>query len=343
MKNGKTHIHIQNSRSSVEVFVAKRRQADDLLERNPDLRDRLEITIGSSAVDPVDLWTKEDMDEYYGYMATADILVGYSFPGKDIKKYAPNLRWIHFISSGVEHMTPFDWVPEGLQLVNNRGVHLPKSGESFAMFLYMLNSAMPRLYTAQRNGTWDRAFTSVIRGKKLVVLGVGHQGGEIARMAKKMGLYVTGIHPNRKEHPNCDRMMTNSQMREAFADADFLAIAAPLTEKTRGIIGEEQMGWLPERAGIINISRGPLLDEEALIKNLTEGKLSGAILDVFNTEPLPADSPLWDTPNLIITPHVSSDDVDNYMPLTLDLTIKNLRHELTGEPFENLVDVKKGF
>ncbi|MGI6253887.1 MAG: NAD(P)-dependent oxidoreductase, partial [Aminivibrio sp.] len=212
-----------------------------------------------------------------------------------------------------------------------------------AMFLYMLNSAMPRLYTAQRNRTWDRAFTTVIRGKKLVVLGVGHQGGEIARMAREMGLYVTGIHPNRREHPHCDRMMANSEMKEAFADADFLAIAAPLTEETRGIIGEEQMSWLPERAGIINISRGPLLDEEALIKNLTEGGLSGAILDVFNTEPLPADSPLWDTPNLVITPHVSSDDVVNYMPLTLDLTITNLRHELAGEPFENVVDVKKGF
>lgn len=343
MKNGKTHIHIQNSRSSVDVFIADKQQVKDLLARNPDLKDSLEITVGSSAVDPVDLWTKEDLDEYYGHMATADILVGYSFPGKDIEKYAPRLRWIHFISSGVEHMSPFDWVPEGLQLVNNRGVHLAKSGESFAMFLYMLNSAMPRLYTAQRNRTWDRAFTTVIRGKKLVVLGVGHQGGEIARMAREMGLYVTGIHPTRKEHPHCDRMMANSEMKEAFADADFLAIAAPLTEETRGIIGEEQMGWLPERAGIINISRGPLLDEEALIKNLTEGRLSGAILDVFNTEPLPADSPLWDTPNLVITPHVSSDDVVNYMRLTLDLTITNLRHELAGEPFENVVDVKKGF
>ncbi|NLA90057.1 MAG: D-2-hydroxyacid dehydrogenase, partial [Synergistaceae bacterium] len=234
MKNGKTHIHIQNSRSSVDVFIADKQQVKDLLARNPDLKDSLEITVGSSAVDPVDLWTKEDLDEYYGHMATADILVGYSFPGKDIEKYAPRLRWIHFISSGVEHMSPFDWVPEGLQLVNNRGVHLAKSGESFAMFLYMLNSAMPRLYTAQRNRTWDRAFTTVIRGKKLVVLGVGHQGGEIARMAREMGLHVTGIHPTRKEHPHCDRVMANSEMKEAFADADFLAIAAPLTEETRG-------------------------------------------------------------------------------------------------------------
>lgn len=343
MKNKKTHIHIENSRSSVEVFIAKRKHVDDLLARNLDIADQLDITIGSSAYDEIEKWTQEDIKEYYRYMESADILVGYSFPTKDIAKYAPNLRWIHFISSGVEHISPFKWVPSGMTLINNRGVHLPKSGESFATFLGVLNSAIPRLLTAQRNHKWDRVFTTIIKGKTLVILGVGHQGGEMARRAKDMGLRVVGVDPYCKEHPYCDLVVGTEKMREVFAEADFLAIAAPLTKETRGIIGREQLGWLPAKAGVMNVSRGALLDEIALHDKLCSGELSGAVLDVFNTEPLPEDSVLWNTPNLIITPHVSSDDLVNYIPLTLDLTIENLRNELAERPLKNIVVTSREF
>lgn len=343
MKNNKTHIHIENSRSSVEVFIANQKQVDDLLARNADLADKLCITIGSSGYDEVEKWSEDDFREYYDYMKTADILVGYSFPTENVAAYAPCLRWIHFISSGVEHISPFTWVPEGMKLVNNRGVHLPKSGESFATFLGMLNSAMPRLMTAQRNHKWDRVFTTVIKGKKLVVFGVGNQGGEMARRAKEMGLYVTGVDPYCKEHPFCDKVVGMDGMREAFKDADFLAITAPLTKETRNVINKERLGWLPKSAGVINVSRGPLLDEGALDEKLRNGELAGAVLDVFHTEPLPEDSPLWTTPNLIITPHVSSDDLVNYIPLTLDLTLENLRNELAGRPMKNIVDISREF
>ncbi|MDR1730886.1 MAG: D-2-hydroxyacid dehydrogenase [Synergistaceae bacterium] len=343
MYDGKIHIHIENSRSSAVVFTATEDHVKGLLERNPDLAPKLRVTLGSSAVDEVARWTEDDLKEYYGQMATADVLVGYSFPTENLRGYAPCLRWIHFISSGVEHVTPFDWVPEGVTLVNNRGVHLPKSGESFAMYLAMLNAQMPRLFTAQRNGRWDRAFTSVIKGKRLAVFGVGHQGGEIAKQAQRMGLRVTGIDPYVTDHPCCEKMVTPEAMKDVLAQSDFLAVAAPLTAKTRGIVGEEVLGWLPKHAGVLNVSRGPLVDQTALQKKLSKGELSGAILDVFDVEPLPADSPLWNTPNLIITPHVSSDDLVNYMPLTLDLTITNLRNELAGRGLVNVVDATREF
>ncbi|MEG1824156.1 MAG: D-2-hydroxyacid dehydrogenase [Cloacibacillus sp.] len=343
MKDGKVHIHIENSRSSVEVFKATQGQIDDLLKRNADFAEQLYITIGSSGYDELEKWTDEDFNEYYSYMSTADILVGYSFPTENIAGYAPNLRWIHFISSGVEHISPFTWVPDGIKLINNRGIHLPKSGESFATFLGMLNAAMPRLMTGQRNHKWDRVFTTVIKNKKLVVFGVGNQGGEMARRAKDMGLVVTGIDPYCKEHRYCDAVVGMDKMQEVFRDADFLAITAPLTKETKGIIGREQLGWLPKRAGIINVSRGPLLDEAALDEKLRNGELSGAILDVFCVEPLPEDSPLWTTPNLVITPHVSSDDLVNYIPLTLDLTIENLRNEIAGRQMRNIVDISMEF
>ena len=343
MYEGKFHIHIENSRSSHQVFIGTEEHVKGLLEKNADIGDKLHITIGSSAEDPIDLWTAEDLEEYYGHMKTADVLVGFSFPTADMKTYAPHLRWIHFISSGVEHLSPFDWVPEGVSIVNNRGVHLPKSGESFAMFLAMLNAQIPRLVTSQQNKKWDKAFTSVIKGKKLVIFGIGSQGGEIARQAHRMGLRVVAIDPYVAEHPCCEGVYKADSLREVLADADFLAIAAPVTDETRGIFSEEVLGWLPKHAGVMNVSRGALLDENALDRKLRAGELSGAVLDVFTVEPLPIDSPLWTTPNLIITPHVSSDDLVNYMPLTLDLTMENVRNELDGRPLKNIVDVTREF
>jgi phosphoglycerate dehydrogenase-like enzyme len=343
MYSDKIHIHIENSRSSAVVFIATEEHVENLLGLNVDLAERLHFTIGSSICDETDEWTDSDLKEYYGHMATADILVGYCFPTKDMAKYAPNLRWIHFISSGVEHLAPFDWVPENVTLVNNRGVHLPKSGESFAMFLGMLNARIPHLVTSQREGRWDRVFTSVIKGKKLVVFGAGSQGGEIARQAHRMGLRVIAIDPYVTEHPCCEAVHTADSLKDDLADADFLAIAAPLTDETRGIFDEEVLGWLPKHAGVMNISRGALLDQGALDRKLRAGELSGAVLDVFEVEPLPPGSPLWTTPNLIITPHVSSDDLVNYMPLTLSLTIENVRNELAGRPLKNVVDIAKEF
>ncbi|MDR1514403.1 MAG: D-2-hydroxyacid dehydrogenase [Synergistaceae bacterium] len=343
MNEEKIHIHIENSRISHPVFVGTEEHVKALFERNPDIAGKLRVTIGSSAYDEIDRWTKSDFEEYYHCMETADVLVGYSFPTADVAKYAPALRWIHFISSGVEHMAPFGWVPEGVTLVNNRGVHLPKSGESFAMFLGMLNAQIPRLVTAQREGRWDRAFTSVIAGKKLVVFGVGNQGGEVAKQAKRMGLRVVGIDPYVTEHQCCDEIHTADRMKEDLRDADFLAIAAPVTEETKGIFSEEVLSWLPGHAGLMNISRGALLDQNALDRKLRAGELSCAVLDVFDPEPLPPDSPLWTTPNLIITPHVSSDDLVNYMPLTLDLTIENIRNEMAGRPLKNVVDIARAF
>ena len=343
MYQGKTHIHIENSDGSPQVFNATWQQVQDLLDRNPDLADELYFTIGCSDADPVDQWSQEDLDEYYGYMKTADILVGYTLPQQNIKEYAPNLKVIHFISSGVEHVTPFDWVPEGISVVNNRGVHLPKSGESFAMFLYMINAGIPRLAYSQKKGKWDRNFSSVIKGKTLVVVGVGYQGGEMARQAKRLGMYVIGVNSPVVENEYCDEMLPVERMKEAFERADIVSLHVPLTPATRNMINKETLDWLPSHAGLINISRGPVVDEKALHDKLVAGELACAISDVFCQEPLPADHFFWDTPNLTIMPHISSDDLVNYIPRTLDLTIRNLRNAREGRPLENELDLARGY
>ncbi|MDR1732486.1 MAG: D-2-hydroxyacid dehydrogenase [Synergistaceae bacterium] len=337
------HVHVEFNRSAKDVFHFTRRHLDDLMLRNPDLEDQVRFTLSDYPSSDLSQWTSSDLDAFYSNMADADILVGHRFPVKDLAKRAPRLRWIHCFSSGVDHLMPFDWVPEGVTVVNNRGVHLPKSGETFATFLRMLNAQVPRLLTAQRRGKWDRVFTSIIEGRTLVVVGVGNQGEEMARQAKNMSLRVIGIDPAAKEDTCCDEMLPPERMREAFEKADFLAITAPLTEKTRNLIDREKLDWLPRKAGVINVARGPLLDQNALHDKLCAGELSGAILDVFDPEPLPPDSKLWDTPNLVITPHVSSDDSVGYIPRTLDLTIENLRNDMAGRPLKNAVDTQNSF
>lgn len=320
------------------VFIASGEHVKALLSRNADLADNLHVTIGSSAFDPVEMWTDGDLNEYYGYMTTADVLVGYSFPTENISIYAPDLRMIHLISAGIDHLAPFSWAPPDVKLINNSGVHKQKVGESALMLLLMLNSRMPRLVTMQREGKWKQLFTTLIAGKTLTVFGVGNLGGAIAMQAKALGLTVIGVGPNIKNHPYCDDFLSLSDMKDAFSRSDFLAVTAPLTSETKGIISERALSWLPPHAGFLNISRGGLVDNKALDRKLRDGELDCAILDVTDPEPLPPGHYLWETPNLIITPHVMGDDSINYMPLTLDLTISNVRRMLNGEALLNVVD-----
>lgn len=338
----KLRIHIMNNRHQAQVYQAAEEQVRDAVARNADIADKFAITMGSSEYD-YGRWTDEDLRSYYENMKEADVLMGYTFPTENIRGYAPRLKWIHFNSSGVEQITPFDWVPSGLLLTNSRGVHQPKSGESFATYLGMLNSAIPKLFTAQRKGKWERTFTSVIKGRKLVVIGVGCQGGEIARQGKRLGMRVTGINPRRASHPECDEVLTPDRLPEALKDVDILAIAAPLTKETYRVIGEKELRMMPASASLLNVARGQLLDAAALDRALRAGELAGAILDVFDNEPLEDESPLWTTPNLIMTPHVSSDDPINYMPRCLDILMRNIRNRLEGRPLENLVDTGREY
>lgn len=306
------------------IYQATNEQLEDMLKRHSDIANRVEITVSSvEKYKPVD-WTKNDLDGYLRLAQGADVLYGYTFLTEGIQDYAPDLKWIQSASSGVEQLMPFDWIPDGVTLTNSRGIHQERSGESFAMYLGMLNMKSPTLFSKQCKGEWNQIYTSVIAGKTLVLIGVGSQGGEMARQAKNMGMYVIGMDPFVKEHKYCDEIVAFDKMKEVFARADFLALCAPLTKQTYKIVDEEQIGWLPNHAAVINVARGPLMDEGALSSALHDGRLSGAVLDVFDVTPLPYDSPLWTTPNLFISPHVSSDDPIHYSPLCLDIDRKSV-------------------
>jgi phosphoglycerate dehydrogenase-like enzyme len=269
-----------------------------------------------------------------------DVLVGWRFPTAGLAARAPRLKWIQLTGAGIEHLVPLDWLPAAVRLTNCSGVHSPKQAEFATMAFLMLHSHMTFFASAQRRHLWEQRLSPLIAGKTAAIVGLGGMGGAVARSARRLGLRVIGITRSGSPSPLADRVLPVARIERALPKADFLYLAAPLTSASRGLIGRRELQLLKPGAGLVNVGRGGLVDEQALIAALNSGRLSGAILDVFAKEPLPESSPLWDAPNLLIVPHVSSDDHAAYMPRNYDLLLRNCRRYLSGRPLLNRIDPK---
>jgi phosphoglycerate dehydrogenase-like enzyme len=154
---------------------------------------------------------------------------------------------------------------------------------------------------------------------------------------------VIGIRKSKRPHPDVDEMFGHADLDAVIPRADFVLVATPLTEETRGMIGRQQLSLMKPDAGLINIGRAGVVDYEALAGHLRRGELAGAVLDVFDPEPLPKDSFLWEVPNLIMTPHVSSDEADDYIPGCLDVFFENVARMRSGHPLINVFDFSRGY
>lgn len=337
------HIHIQDHEDTDYVFRMTEERWKAALARHSDIAARIQWTISRPRKGSVVDWSAEDLREFRKAMATANVLVGYRFPRDDLTSMAPHLAWIHIIGAGVDHLLPLDWLPEGVSLINNRGVHAPKTGEYAMLAILMLGAAIPRLFTAQRQSRWDQHFTTVVNGKTLVVIGMGEQGKSVAAHAKKLGLRVVGVDIRSVPVGDCDEVVTLQELPRVLADADFVGVTVPLTDRTRHLIGRKELDMMKKGAGLFNIARAQVVDYEALAEKLERGQLKGAVLDVHDPEPLPSDSPLWSVPNLVITPHVGCDDTENYIPRTFDLLLSNVRRHFEGQPLINVVHRDQGF
>ena len=271
-------------------------------------------------------------------LRTADVLFGWSIPRDDLARRAPRLRWFHAHGAGVNHLMPLDWLPQGAVLTNSRGVHGERATEYAAMALLMLNNRVPEMVSAQREGRWGKFFNSHIGGKTLVI----HRGRppSAGRSRSGQGARASGCSgcagPPRP-HRYVDEMHGPDAVPALMDRADFVMVSAPCTHESRHLIGREELARLRPGAGLLNYSRAGVVDYEALREKLERREMS-AVLDVFDPEPLPESSPLWQTPNLIITPHCSSDDSDYYTPRTLDLVMENSgeihRREAAAQPGE---------
>ena len=301
------------------------------LSKYPEIKDKIEYLVD---------W---DEDHYLSSMKEADVLLGWQFSTKNISEIAPNLKWIHVISAGVNHLSPFDWMKNNLILTNSSGVHSKKAGEFGLMSILMLQNQMTKIVTNQKNKEFVTLLSKPIDGFKVVVVGTGSLGGSMIKHVSKLGAEVIGVNRKGNDVEGCSKVITFDKLDEVLPSADFLYLAVPETEETKGLINKTRLDSLKSTCGIVNIGRHSVLDYKTLRIKLEKNEIAGAILDVFSHEPIPKDSYLWDTPNLIITPHISSDSQGNYIEMVLKIFFKNLKLFLEKKELINQIDRKLGY
>ncbi|HEY8529910.1 MAG TPA: D-2-hydroxyacid dehydrogenase [Paenibacillaceae bacterium] len=269
----------------------------------------------------------------------ADVLLtwgGYqpvAFCGK-----ARSLKWIHAISAGVDGLLSSDIAKMDVTITRTKDIHGIPIANHVLGFMLMFVRQFPLMFRQQQNKVWKKtADADELWGKTVGIIGLGSIGGEIARQCKLLGMRVLATKRTPAQSPWVDELYPPEQTGEVFRQADFVVVALPLTPATTRIIGEKELRLMKKTAYFINIARGGVVDEDALIRVLREGAIAGAGLDVFEEEPLPPDSPLWEMPNVIITPHTAADS-PLYMDRMIEVFCENLKRFIRGEKLLHEVD-----
>lgn len=331
-RDDRIHIFFNRGAAKPPVFQITKEGYAAAAKRHSALAGKVKATIAEFATD------------FAPVAHTVDAMVGFAFPAETIREKATRLKWCHATGAGVDHLLPLGaWLPKGAVITNNSGVHAPRTMESAMMAILMINSRMPEIYGLQRARQWRQTFTSVVRGKTLLVIGAGGMGTGAARAGRALGMEVIGVRRSGRKHRSFDRMFPTGKLDQVLPRADVVFIACPLTPETRHLIGRKQFGLMKKTAGLVNFGRGAVVDAKALKAALTAGRISGALMDVFDPEPYPRSGELWGAPNLIVTPHCLSDDQDHYMPRTLDLVFENAGRMLAGKKLKNLVEIDRAY
>jgi D-2-hydroxyacid dehydrogenase (NADP+) len=273
-----------------------------------------------------------------------DVLVGWGrFPVYALP-HVRKLRWIQSVSAGVDRLDKS--VVERVVLTNGTGLGAEPIGEHVTMQLLMLARGAREYFFRQQRHAWERGYpVREIAGMTMGIVGMGAIGAAVARRARALGLRVIGIRRSvaqRSPDLVADEVCPPDDLPYLLAESDVVVLATPLTPETRGLIGAEQLRQMRPGSFLINIARGAVVDEPALIEALRDGHLGGAALDVVQSEPLSPESPLWDMPNVIITPHVATGS-DKYLDRVSELVCDNLRRYLDGRPLRNLIDTARGY
>jgi len=324
------HLHLESFRKRPALFHLTEERWRAAAKRHAAAAKRLHVTIG---------WDGDIIGEA---LKTADVMINNSPPKDDLRSRAPRLKWIQTTGAGIDGLLPLDWLPSDIALTNNRGAHGPKAEESCAMAISLLNARLPQMIAAQRNHVWQPVYTTPVAGKTVVVIGFGDLGQGAGRAAKKLGARVIAVTRSGKAGRPADEAHPVGRIDRVLPKADFVIVTTPLTPETRNLLDRRRLDLLKPEACLVNIGRSPVVDYEALREKLARGTLAGAVLDVFQPEPLPPDSPFWDTPNLIALPHVSCDD-PRYVDRLLDFWFENLARLRAGKRLKNLIDRRRGY
>ncbi|UWU75861.1 D-2-hydroxyacid dehydrogenase [Bradyrhizobium huanghuaihaiense] len=277
------------------------------------------------------------------HVAEADVLLASRFPIEDFDK-ARRLRWFQSTAAGVDKILPIRDRLGDLIVTNARGLH----GEVIADFVMagmtMMHWDFPRLMREQSRKEWpDPRYIAPLAERTLGVVGLGSIGAAIARRGKSAGMTVVGSKRDvTKPIEGVDRLFPSDGLAELLQLSDFVVLAVPHIPETTKLIGSEQLRLMRRTAFLINIARGSVVAESELIEALQAGTIAGAVLDVFEREPLPADSPLWTMPNVIVTPHVAGYASD-YTTRLFEIFGDNLQRFIENKPLRNVVDLTRGY
>jgi phosphoglycerate dehydrogenase-like enzyme len=287
------------------------------------------------------------LSERLAAVADADAYLG-RIPREVFLAAGPRLRWVHASGAGIETLAAIpELVASEVVVTNVRGGHAPCIADHTFAMLLALTRRLPDLWADQRQHVWKRpggiGGMRALPGATMAIVGLGNIGRAIAQRAVAFDMRVLGVDINPGAvPPGVEAVWGLERLDEALGQAEVVAVAAPLTPETRHLIDARRVGLLKPGAYLLVVSRGGIVDEPALIAALVEGRLAGAGLDVQSREPLPADDPLWDAPNLILTPHCSGAS-----ELTRErvwaITDENVRRFVTGQPLINVCDKRAGF
>lgn len=271
---------------------------------------------------------------------SSDVFPQFAKPFFSATRKAAALKWLQVFNAGVDHPIFASILERGVRLTTSSGSAAePIAQTAIAGMLYFARN-FPRWTASQRSRTWNPLrpdeFPRDLRGQTMLIYGLGKIGGEIARLACMLGVRVIGVRRTAVKTEHVDEIHTPDKLAELLPACDWLTLACPLTRETRGIVNAALLARLPRGAHVLNISRGEIIDEPALIAALQNGHLGGAYLDVFAQEPLPADSPLWDMPNVLVSPHNAAASAGNDARINA-IFLENLGRWKRNEPLINEV------
>ena len=292
-------------------------------------------------------------DELSAYLSDAEILCSYFIPA-NWRTLAPRLRWLQFPGAGVDSLAKTGLLDanSGVIVTTAAGVHAVTISEYVFGSMLMFNWNWPQMVRLQDERVWARSATWYqlggrdLVGQTLGIIGLGHIGRRIAQLGHAFGMRVLGtrrsIHNSGDQEPDVDQSFPPEQLHELLSLSDYVVISVPLTRETEKLIGETELRMMRPNTYLVNIARGRVIDEQALIRALREGWIAGAGLDVTEEEPLPTESPLYSMPNVILTPHISGNSA-HYDTRLAALFADNLKRYRTGQQLQNRYEPSRGY